>query len=249
MNTSKPELPEYIVGAVARGWCAPENANKVMDSDLAYAIVREVVSAIALASNEEVKVLRDVLESLYQMTSRYAISDSDYGIVCAAAAVLGSHSTPTAPVLAAEAASVEEPKADRVLFLNQWYGSGYTGEWPEHFVHAFTGWQAARRAMSAAAHVSALANSKTEAEDDTERMARLGRHVREFGIKGGWKPDDGEGVFEYIQRYSYTVGLEDAGAKLSPDRSQTNGSRWPITAFAPAAPQATQPEAGKENEE
>jgi hypothetical protein len=54
MNTTKPELPEYIVGAVARGWCTPENSHKTMDSDLAYAIVREVVSAIALASKEAV---------------------------------------------------------------------------------------------------------------------------------------------------------------------------------------------------
>jgi len=33
---------EGLRGAVARGWCAPENAEKEMDPDLAEAIVREV---------------------------------------------------------------------------------------------------------------------------------------------------------------------------------------------------------------
>lgn len=33
---------EKIVGAVARGWCAPKNTTKIMDSDLVHAIVDEV---------------------------------------------------------------------------------------------------------------------------------------------------------------------------------------------------------------
>jgi hypothetical protein len=33
-------LREQIVGAVARGWCAPANSAKEMDSDLAFAIER-----------------------------------------------------------------------------------------------------------------------------------------------------------------------------------------------------------------
>lgn len=46
MSTITNEVPEAIVGAVARGWCAPENAHKVMDSDLAYAIAREVAALV-----------------------------------------------------------------------------------------------------------------------------------------------------------------------------------------------------------
>jgi hypothetical protein len=38
---------EAIAGAVARGWCTPENASKVMDSDLALAIVAEVEAELA----------------------------------------------------------------------------------------------------------------------------------------------------------------------------------------------------------
>ena len=37
---------DKITGAVARGWCAPENSSKVMDEELAMAIVAEVVNAI-----------------------------------------------------------------------------------------------------------------------------------------------------------------------------------------------------------
>jgi hypothetical protein len=47
-----------------------------------------------------IKTLRDALESLYQMTARYAITDADYGIVCNAAAVLEA-ATKDAPALEA----------------------------------------------------------------------------------------------------------------------------------------------------
>lgn len=35
-----------IAQAVARGWCSPENENKIMDPDLAWAITEEVVKII-----------------------------------------------------------------------------------------------------------------------------------------------------------------------------------------------------------
>lgn len=37
-----PHTFEEVCGAVARGWCAPENAHKEMDIDLATAIAKEV---------------------------------------------------------------------------------------------------------------------------------------------------------------------------------------------------------------
>lgn len=37
---------ELITGAVARGWCHSVNERKVMDTDLAFAIVDEVEKAI-----------------------------------------------------------------------------------------------------------------------------------------------------------------------------------------------------------
>lgn len=72
-----------------------------------------------------------------------------------------------------------------------------------------------------------------QANDDTERMARLGRHVTAFASRYRWDPTDGEGAFEFIQRHSYVVGYEDAGGKAGQDGTQTFGSRWPITAFVP----------------
>ncbi len=38
-------LEEQVMQAVARGWCHPENAHKVMDVDLANAIAAEVVKS------------------------------------------------------------------------------------------------------------------------------------------------------------------------------------------------------------
>jgi hypothetical protein len=37
-----PHSFEEVCGAVARGWCAPANLGKEMDSDLATAIAKEV---------------------------------------------------------------------------------------------------------------------------------------------------------------------------------------------------------------
>ena len=39
---AQPDMWESILGAVARGWCYEENANKTMDSELAVAIAKEV---------------------------------------------------------------------------------------------------------------------------------------------------------------------------------------------------------------
>ena len=40
--TTEPVAWESILGAVGRGWCYEENANKTIDSDLAVAIAKEV---------------------------------------------------------------------------------------------------------------------------------------------------------------------------------------------------------------
>ncbi len=41
-DQGEPVAWESVLGAVARGWCYEENANKTMDSDLAVAIAKEV---------------------------------------------------------------------------------------------------------------------------------------------------------------------------------------------------------------
>jgi len=41
-HTGEPVAWESVLGAVARGWCYEENANKTMDSELAVAIAKEV---------------------------------------------------------------------------------------------------------------------------------------------------------------------------------------------------------------
>lgn len=49
-------------------------------------------------------------------------------------------------------------------------------------------------------------SNKTE----QEALARLGAHVTTFALRHGWKSDGPEGAFEYIQRISYTQGMDDA---------------------------------------
>jgi len=43
---------EEITGAVARGWCSEKNSMKVMDSDLAWAIVEEIRAILRKASEK-----------------------------------------------------------------------------------------------------------------------------------------------------------------------------------------------------
>lgn len=50
------EVPEHILGAVARGWCSPLNENKVMDVDLAVAIAREVAALRPAVAPQSVSV-------------------------------------------------------------------------------------------------------------------------------------------------------------------------------------------------
>jgi hypothetical protein len=45
----KPLTDEDLLGAIARGWCSPENEHKVMDPPLAFAIAAEVRRAIEAA--------------------------------------------------------------------------------------------------------------------------------------------------------------------------------------------------------
>lgn len=78
------------------------------------------------------------------------------------------------------------------------------------------------------------APAEQEVQPVVDKDARLGRYVKEFATKGGWDPDDGEGAFEFVQRHSYVVGIEDAGGTVGPYGTQTHGSRWPVSAFAKA---------------
>ena len=45
-------LEEQVIQAVARGWCHPDNSDKVMDVDLAKAIAAEVVKSFSPAPPE-----------------------------------------------------------------------------------------------------------------------------------------------------------------------------------------------------
>lgn len=46
ITAERKELRERVTGAVARGWCHDKNSMKEMDSDLAEAIIEEVLSLL-----------------------------------------------------------------------------------------------------------------------------------------------------------------------------------------------------------
>lgn len=52
---AKPDEWESLLGAIARGWCYEENANKTMDTELALAIAKEVSALYAQPQHEWVR--------------------------------------------------------------------------------------------------------------------------------------------------------------------------------------------------
>lgn len=56
-----------------------------------------------------------------------------------------------------------------------------------------------------------------ELENSQSKNERIGQHVSGIAKRLGREEDSGEGEFEYIQRLSYSQGLEDGARKRSED--------------------------------
>jgi hypothetical protein len=61
---TEPKEWEEVLGAVARGWCHPENHEKVMDSDLAIAIAKELMPIVSEARRLAIQEAVGVLEGM-----------------------------------------------------------------------------------------------------------------------------------------------------------------------------------------
>lgn len=75
-----PSLAE-IRGAVARGWCSPENERKEMDSDLALAIADEVSQLLAAAPTEAKPAQQDAVDAERWRAVRDAPAGSGIALV------------------------------------------------------------------------------------------------------------------------------------------------------------------------
>lgn len=56
----KTNTREELMGAVARGWGHPANANKVMDTDLALAITEELEALIEKEKKEIIEKIKEM---------------------------------------------------------------------------------------------------------------------------------------------------------------------------------------------
>lgn len=66
---------EEIRGAVARGWCHPSNAKKVLDSELAEAIVAEVYK-VFLADKEPYLGCATTRQLIDELAARAEVSET-----------------------------------------------------------------------------------------------------------------------------------------------------------------------------
>ena len=73
VGISKPEQEpvawESLLGAVARGWCYEENANKTMDSDLAVAIAKEVQALYTTPPQRKEPEQEEYLSKAYRLAN------------------------------------------------------------------------------------------------------------------------------------------------------------------------------------
>ena len=67
------------------------------------------------------------------------------------------------------------------------------------------------------------------------------KHVEDFATRAGWKREDGEGAFEYVQRVSYAQGLEDAKS-LAPRAAArlVSGALFELMGMLTSQPERTQ---------
>ena len=81
----EPVAWESVLGAVARGWCYEENANKTMDSELAVAIAKEVHALYT--TPQQRKPLTD--EQLEEIAAKFY--PRSYGLEAFARAIEAAH--------------------------------------------------------------------------------------------------------------------------------------------------------------
>jgi hypothetical protein len=91
---------EEIRRAVARGWCAPENSAKEMDSDLAEAISQEILKLFSHGPTGMVRLAESLLRRHRQLaalgTINYALG-SDSAVTIRAALSLDAETSNAAP--------------------------------------------------------------------------------------------------------------------------------------------------------
>lgn len=85
----------------------------------------------------------------------------------------------------------------------------------------------ALRGSAGSDEISNAREALRSALEAPEHLSSLGSYVNEFATKAGWKPDSGEGAFEYVQRASYKQGLEDASPIPEPGERKALLSRMP----------------------
>jgi hypothetical protein len=76
----EPVAWESVLGAVARGWCYEENANKTMDSELAVAIAKEV-HALYTTPQQRKPLTDEQLKPHIQIAMKYyGYDETKYGL-------------------------------------------------------------------------------------------------------------------------------------------------------------------------
>ena len=162
---------------------------------------------------------------------------NDYAIPLASVIAELEARTPAAPVVAEGLRPTDDDLWDKTLRDRDTYH-----DWADKLAEAIAKYFGAEIGehsnmncpWAEALEVIEAAHPVAGSPAEESREERIGRRVLDFAKRGGWQ-DDGEGAFEFIQRHSYVVGYEDAGGKVDKFGTQTNGSRWPITAFTPTA--------------
>jgi hypothetical protein len=146
---------------------------------------------------------------------------------------------------AEEAASTTDAgQAEQSLFLQQWYGGEFSGEWPEHFAHAFTGWRAARRTIPAqatpyGADLPALPETRYNGYSDGSEPLYTADQMRDYARAALAAATAAEPVAwraEFIAEAAQQSGFTRSASCCSDPLKFCNGDEWEgnIEGFAKA---------------
>ena len=67
---------DELIGAIARGWCYPENAQKAMDADLVFCIAKEVQKLYT--SEQRVQKQQEIVHDPAEIRRVFKIDEADY---------------------------------------------------------------------------------------------------------------------------------------------------------------------------
>lgn len=144
-------VAEEALAAIKRAQALQALIDQAQDLDMGYGAAQ--ASPVAPTIKDRLMVADDAITAFEDRYKRDANDPScaeSLRVWCDAWEVKPDSTCKEFLQVAEESPVAQDDESQRLFFLKQWAGiDSYQGTWPDHYVHAWTGWNAARRASVA----------------------------------------------------------------------------------------------------